>query len=212
MNAGQVCTSAERVFVPQSLRDDFAEAFRCAKVGDLRLGHGLAEGTDTGPLAADRFRDKVAAHVDDAVSRGARTLTGGRRAEGPGWFFEPTVLVDVVDDMTIMQQETFGPATPIATYDDLDEVIGRVNASSMGLGATLRSADPMAIRRFYEGVKAGTIWINDPLTDNFAGPFDGMKMTGGGRELGPDGLETFLEPKHVHWDFDQTRKEWWFPY
>ena len=211
LNAGQVCTSAERIYVPGGVRDDFAEAVR-AKVADLRLGHGLDEGTDIGPLAADRFRDKVASHIDDAVAQGARVLTGGKRVDRSGWFFEPTVLVDVSDDMTIMQQETFGPTIPIATYGGLDEVIGRINASSMGLGATLRSSDPGAIKRFYEGVKAGTIWINDPLTDNYAGPFGGMKKTGGGRELGPEGLETFLETKHVHWDVDQTPKDWWFPY
>ncbi len=211
LNAGQVCTSSERIFVPGGMRDDLAEALT-AKVGELRLGHGLEDGTDLGPLAADRFRDKVAGHVDDAVSRGARVLTGGKRADRAGYFFEPTVLVDVTDDMVIMQEETFGPTIPIGTYDDLDEAIVRVNASSMGLGATLRSSDPLTIKRFYEGVKAGTIWINDPLTDNYAGPFGGMKMTGGGRELGPEGLETFQETKHVHWDFDQTRKDWWFPY
>ena len=211
LNAGQVCTSAERIYVPGGIRDDLAEAVR-SKVVDLRLGHGLDAGTDIGPLAADRFRDKVASPVDEAVAQGARALTGGKRADRSGWFFEPTVLVDVSDEMTIMQEETFGPTIPIATYDGLDEVIDRINASSMGLGATLRSSDPVAIKRFYEGVKAGTIWINDPLTDNYAGPFGGMKMTGGGRELGPEGLETFLETKHVHWDFDQTRKDWWFPY
>jgi acyl-CoA reductase-like NAD-dependent aldehyde dehydrogenase len=80
------------------------------------------------------------------------------------------VLVDVDDDMTIMSEETFGPTIPIAAYDDLDDAIARVNASPMGLGATLRSSDPGLIKRFYEGVKAGTVWINDPLTDNYAGP------------------------------------------
>jgi acyl-CoA reductase-like NAD-dependent aldehyde dehydrogenase len=114
--------------------------------------------------------------------------------------------------MVIATEETFGPTLPIASYGSFDEVIDRVNASEMGLGATLRSSDPLLIKRFYEGVKAGTVWINDPLTDNYAGPFGGMKMTGGGRELGPEGLETFLETKHVHWDFSQAGKEWWFPY
>jgi acyl-CoA reductase-like NAD-dependent aldehyde dehydrogenase len=122
------------------------------------------------------------------------------------------VLIDVEDGMTIMTEETFGPTIPIGTYDDLDQAIDRVNSSSMGLGATLRSSDPALIKRFFEGVQAGTVWINDPLTDNYAGPFGGMKMTGGGRELGPEGLETFLQTKHVHWDFSQDRKDWWFPY
>jgi acyl-CoA reductase-like NAD-dependent aldehyde dehydrogenase len=211
LNAGQVCTSAERVLVPTGMRDDLADAV-VAKVEQLQLGHGLEPGTDMGPMAADRFRDKVTAHVEDAVSGGARVVAGGGRPDRPGWFFEPTVLVDVQDAMTIATEETFGPTIPISTYDRLDEVIGRVNASTMGLGATLRSSDPAVIKRFYEEVKVGTVWINDPLTDNYAGPFGGMKMTGGGRELGPEGLETFLETKHVHWDFDQTRKDWWFPY
>jgi acyl-CoA reductase-like NAD-dependent aldehyde dehydrogenase len=211
INAGQVCTSSERIFVPSGIRDAFAEAV-ATKVSALRLGHGLDDGTDMGPLAADRFRDKVERQVAEAVADGARVLTGGAVPDRRGYFYEPTVLVDVDDRMTIMTEETFGPTIPIATYDGLDEVIARVNASEMGLGATLRSSDPLVIKRFYEGVKAGTVWINDPLTDNYAGPFGGMKMTGGGRELGPEGLETFLETKHVHWDFSQDPKEWWFPY
>ena len=211
INAGQVCTSAERVYVPTAARDEFAEAV-ASNVAALRLGPGLESGTDLGPLAADRFRSKVDGHVADAVRDGARILTGGRAPERAGYFYEPTVLVDVEDGMRIMTEETFGPTIPITTYDHLDEVIARVNASEMGLGATLRSSDPAVIKRFYEGVKVGTVWINDPLTDNYAGPFGGMKMTGGGRELGPEGLETFLETKHVHWDLDPAPKEWWFPY
>jgi acyl-CoA reductase-like NAD-dependent aldehyde dehydrogenase len=211
LNAGQVCTSSERIYVPSTMRDGFAEAL-AAEVSALRLGHGLDAGTDMGPLAADGFRAKVASHVDDAVAHGARVLTGGGIPDRTGYFFEPTVLIDVDDSMRCMTEETFGPTIPIATYDDLDDAIDRVNASEMGLGATLRSSDPTLIKRFYERVKAGTVWINDPLTDNYAGPFGGMKMTGGGRELGPEGLETFMETKHVHWDFDQSVKEWWFPY
>jgi acyl-CoA reductase-like NAD-dependent aldehyde dehydrogenase len=210
-NAGQVCTSSERVYVPAAQRDGFAEVVT-EKVSALRLGHGLDTDTDVGPMAADRFRDKVADHIEDAVSRGAKVLTGGKRPDRSGYFFEPTVLVDVQDDMVIMQEETFGPAIPIGTYDGIDEAIARINASPMGLGATIRSSDPLTIKRFYEGVKAGTIWVNDPLTDNYAGPFGGMKMTGGARELGPEGLESFLEAKHVHLDFDQAPKDWWFPY
>ncbi|MTV25000.1 aldehyde dehydrogenase [Nitriliruptoraceae bacterium ZYF776] len=211
LNAGQVCTSAERVLVPTDRRDELAELV-AAKASALRIGHGLDPGTDLGPLAADRFRDKVEDHVARATAGGARIVTGGQRPDRAGWFLEPTVLVDVTDDMTIMTEETFGPTIPIATYDDLDEAIARVNASPMGLGATLRSSDPRLVKRFYEGVKVGTVWINDPLTDNDAGPFGGTKMTGGGRELGPEGLETFLETKHVHWDLDPARKDWWFPY
>jgi acyl-CoA reductase-like NAD-dependent aldehyde dehydrogenase len=210
-NAGQVCTSSERILVPAARRDDLAEAI-VAKVAGLRLGPGIEPTTDVGPMAAARFREKVDRHVRDAVGRGARVVHGGSRVDGPGYFYEPTVLVDVDDDMVIMQEETFGPAIPIATYDSLDEAIDRINAHPTGLGACLRSSDPLTIKRFYERVKTGTVWINDPLTDNYAGPFGGMKMTGGGRELGVEGLETFTETKHVHWDFSEARKDWWYPY
>ena len=97
-------------------------------------------------------------------------------------------------------------------YRDVAEAIAWVNAHPTGLGATLRSTDPGLCKRFFEEVKVGTVWINDPLTDNYAGPFGGMKLTGGGRELGEEGLETFSETKHVHWDFSDARKDWWYPY
>jgi acyl-CoA reductase-like NAD-dependent aldehyde dehydrogenase len=213
INSGQVCTSTERVFVPAALRDDVAEAV-ADKVAGLRLGHGLDGGVDLGPLIGERYRGKVERHLADAVERGAKVVTGGRRPDDRerGYFYEPTVLVDVDDGMAIMQEETFGPTIPIATYTSLDEAIARVNAHPMGLGAVLRSNDPATIKRFYDEVQVGTVWINDPLTDNYAGPFGGMKMTGGGRELGPEGLETFLQTKHVHWDMSEAPKDWWYPY
>jgi betaine-aldehyde dehydrogenase len=213
INAGQVCTSSERVFVPTALRDELVERLR-AKVEGLRMGHGLDAGTDLGPMIGERFRAKVERHVADAVARGARVVTGGRRPSAPdrGWFYPPTVLIDVDHDMVIMQEETFGPAIPIMEYDDFGEAIGWVNAHPTGLGATLRSDDPVLVKRFFDEVKAGTIWINDPLTDNYAGPFGGMKMTGGGRELGEEGLDSFRETKHVHWDFSPNPKDWWYPY
>lgn len=97
-------------------------------------------------------------------------------------------------------------------YRDLGEAIDWVNRSAMGLGATLRSTDPAVIKRFFEEVKVGTVWISDPLTDNYAGPFGGMKLTGGGRELGEEGLATFTETKHVYRDFSDAPKDWWYPY
>ncbi|MCB0227098.1 MAG: aldehyde dehydrogenase family protein, partial [Anaerolineae bacterium] len=123
-----------------------------------------------------------------------------------------TVLTNVNHSMTIMREETFGPTIPIMTYRTFDEAIELANDTSYGLGACIRTNDARLVKRFFEEVKAGTIWINDPLTDNYAGPFGGMKMTGGGRELGEEGLEGFLETKHVHWDFDDEVKDYWFPY
>lgn len=213
INAGQVCTSSERVYVPAALHAELVDGLQ-AKVEGLRMGHGLDAGTDLGPMIGERFRAKVERHVDDAKARGARVVTGGRRPSSPdkGWFYPPTVLVDVDHDMVIMQEETFGPTIPIMQYTDFGDAIEWVNAHPTGLGATLRSNDPALVKRFFDEVKAGTIWINDPLTDNYAGPFGGMKMTGGGRELGEEGLDSFRETKHVHWDFSEDAKDWWYPY
>ena len=114
--------------------------------------------------------------------------------------------------MLIMSEETFGPAIPLMTYKTFDEAINLVNDNQYGLGAVLRSNDARLVKTFFEEVRAGTIWINDPLTDNYAGPFGGMKMSGNARELGLEGLDSFLETKHVHWDFSPEAKEWWYPY
>jgi len=211
LNAGQVCTSSERVYVANAVRDRFAGDV-ADFVRGLKLGDGLDRETDIGPMIGPVYRTKVMRHVDQAREAGARVLTGGTIPSRPGYFYEPAVLVDVTHQMTIMQEETFGPAIPIMGYASFDEAIRLVNDSRYGLGATLRANDPKLIKRFFEEVKAGTIWINDPLTDTYAGPFGGMKMTGGGRELGEEGLLTFLETKHVHWDFSDEPKGWWYPY
>ena len=141
-------------------------------------------------------------------------MTGGERPASPdrGWFYPPTVLVDVDHDMVIMQEETFGPTIPIMQYTDFGEAIESVNAHPTGLGANVAVQRSTLVKRFFDEVKAGTIWINDPLTDNYTGPFGGMKMTGGGRELGEEGLDSFRETKHVHWDFSEDAKDWWYPY
>lgn len=213
LNSGQVCTSTERVYVPQTLTDRFSGDM-VDYVESLILGPGMEPDTDIGPMIGEPYRAKVEGHVGEARSRGARVLTGGRRPPQfeRGYFYEPTVLVDVNHDMQIMSEETFGPTIPIMTYSDLDEAIALVNDSAYGLGANIYTNDPLKVKRFFEDVKAGTIWINDPLTDNDAAPFGGMKMSGGSRELGEEGLEEFRETKHVHWDFSMEEKIWWYPY
>lgn len=213
LNTGQVCTSTERVYVPNQMLNAFAEAITEYAKG-LRIGPGLAETTDLGPMAAAKYRAKVEEHVADAVAHGAKVLTGGKRpfSQPRGYFYEPTVLVNVNHSMTCMRQETFGPTIPIMGYSSFDEAIALVNDSDYGLGACIRTNDPHYAKRFFEEVQAGTIWINDPLTDNYGGPFGGFKMSGTARELGEEGLESFMETKHVHWDFDDKPKAWWYPY
>ncbi|MBN1956429.1 MAG: aldehyde dehydrogenase [Anaerolineae bacterium] len=213
INAGQVCTSTERVYVPRAMLPQFAEAL-AERVGRLRLGPGIEPTTDVGPMIGAAERAKVEEHVAEAVARGARVLAGGRRPPhlARGAYYEPTVLVDVDHTMAIMRDETFGPTIPIMAYDTFDEAIALANDTEYGLGACLYTHDARKVRRFYEEVRAGTIWINDPLTDNYAGPFGGMKMSGLGRELGVEGLEEFWQTKHVHWDMEGGIKDYWYPY
>jgi len=212
-NAGQVCTSTERVYLPQKKAPQFIEAL-VEHVKSLKLGAGIEPSTDMGPMIGDTYRQKVEAHVAEAAARGAKVLTGGKRPEHlkKGYFYEPTILTNVDHSMLIMKEETFGPAIPIMEYKSFDEAIALANDCMFGLGACLLTSDALKAKLFLEEVKAGTIWINDPLTDNYAGPFGGMKLSGGARELGQEGLDEFRETKHVHWEFNAAAKSWWYPY
>ena len=213
LNCGQVCTATERVYVPEHLGSQFTDAL-VEEVKALRLGPGIEPTTDVGPMIGEKYRAKFESHIQDARQRGAEILTGGRRPPQfeRGFFYEPTVLTNVDHSMLIMSEETFGPAIPMMTYKNFDEAIRLVNDNKYGLGAVLRSNDARLVKTFFEEVRAGTVWINDPLTDNYAGPFGGMKMSGNARELGIEGLDSFLETKHVHWDFSPQPKDWWYPY
>ena len=213
LNAGQVCTSTERVYIHESIAKQFTERL-VDFVRSLRLGNGLDPTTDIGPLVGAKYRAKVESQVDEARAKGAQILTGGRRPPQleRGYFYEPTVLAAVDHSFTIMREETFGPTIPLMTYRDFDEAIALANDCDYGLGANLYTNDPRKVKQYYEEIKAGTCWVNDPLTDNDAGPFGGMKFSGGARELGQEGLEEFMETKHVHWDFSMAKKAWWFPY
>jgi betaine-aldehyde dehydrogenase len=111
-----------------------------------------------------------------------------------------------------MKDETFGPVLPIVPVRDFEEALDRSNRSRYGLGATLFSNDPRKVKRYLEEIEAGNVWINDPLIDNVAGPFGGMKRSGIGRELGQEGLEEFFETKHIHWEIEGGLKPWWFPW
>lgn len=213
INAGQVCTSTERVYIPRRGGAKFTEAI-VEHVKTLRLGSGLDSATDMGPMIGDSYRAKFEKQVADAKVNGAKVLVGGGRPKhlSKGFFHEPTVLSGVDHSMVIMREETFGPAVPIMEYTTFDEAIKLTNDCMFGLGAVLISNDPKKIKQFFDDVKAGTIWINDPLTDNYAGPFGGMKYSGGARELGEEGLDEFRETKHVHWDFNMEDKSYWYPY
>ena len=213
LNAGQVCTSAERIYVEASIHDRFAEAF-AAFTRTLVVGPGMDERTEVTPLIGRAERDRVEALVATAVREGGTIAAGGRRPPGQprGWYYEPTVLIGMRQGMALLSDEIFGPVAPVVPFADFDEALGFANDSPYGLGATLFSNDPRRVRRYYEEIEAGNVWVNDPLVDNPAGPFGGMKMSGLGRELGEEGLGEFQQTKHVHWDIEARPKPWWFPW
>ncbi|MEW6367539.1 MAG: aldehyde dehydrogenase family protein [Acidobacteriota bacterium] len=213
LNMGQVCTSAERIYIFRSVHDAFLD-----KLVDftrrLRLGNPLDAGVDLGPMISDEQRQKVERKIAQAASMGARCLTGGERpAERPkGFFLEPAVVDRVDHRMELMREEVFGPVAPVMAVDGIDEAIRLANDSRYGLGANIYTNNFEHAMRAMQEIKAGTFWINDPLTDNDAGPFGGMRQSGIGRELGVEGIEEFRETKHVHMDYKVGPKPYWFPY
>jgi acyl-CoA reductase-like NAD-dependent aldehyde dehydrogenase len=212
LNAGQVCTSAERFYVAREVYDDFVSEF-VSYTDSLRVGDPLDASTDLGPMVSAPQRAKVEAQVEAAVAAGATLLVGADRAgRERGHFFAPAVVTGAPETTDLLREETFGPVAPIVPVDSLDEAIRLANATRYGLGANVYTRDLETAVRCMREIRAGTVWINDPLTDNDAGPFGGMKQSGFGRELGQEGLEAFQDTKHVHIETKIAPKEWWYPY
>ena len=213
LNAGQVCTSLERVFVMESIANDFTEAV-VEEAKRVRLGDPMHSQTDMGPMASKMQLEKAEGKVERAKSEGARLLCGGNRPEQyeRGYFYSPTVFDQITSEMEMMNVETFGPIIPIQKVKNLDEAIKLSNTSQYGLGCNIYTNDMEKALTAAEDIKAGSFWINDPLTDNEAAPFGGMKMSGGGRELGIEGLDEFREAKHILIDYQIREKDYWFPY
>ena len=210
LNAGQVCTSAERFYVMESVYDDFLQAF-VDHTETLVVGDPLDPETDIGPMVSAGQRDKVAAQVEGAVAAGA-TLVRGGESRDRGHFYTPAVVTGAAAETDLLREETFGPVAPIVPVRSLDEAIDLANSTRFGLGANVYTRDLANVIRCMREIKAGTVWFNDPLTDNDAAPFGGMKQSGLGRELGQEGLEAFQETKHVHIETQIAPKEWWYPY
>jgi acyl-CoA reductase-like NAD-dependent aldehyde dehydrogenase len=213
LNAGQVCTGAKRFYIFDSIADEFTKR-AVDFTRSLKIGDGLKPDTDIGPIINKRQLDDIHSRVQDAIGEGARALTGGRRAPQfeKGFFYEPTVMADVRQDMRLVRTETFGPILPIMRVRDIDHAIELANDSTYGLGANIYTNNMEWAMKAMERITAGTFWINDPLTDNDAGPFGGMRQTGHSRELGEEGLDEFRETKHVHLDYKQEIKPYWYPY
>ena len=212
LNAGQVCTSAERFYVEREVYDDFLDAF-VTQARELRVGDPFDPNTDVGPMVSAPQRAKVEAQVEAAVAAGAELVVGGGRAgHERGHFYAPAVVTGAAAETALLSEETFGPVAPIVPVRSLDEAIELANSTPFGLGANVYTRDLETAVRCLREIRAGTVWINDPLTDNDAGPFGGFKQSGMGRELGQEGLEAFQETKHVHIETRIAPKEWWYPY
>jgi acyl-CoA reductase-like NAD-dependent aldehyde dehydrogenase len=212
LNAGQVCTSAERFYVMDDVFDDYLQRF-ADHTRDLVVGDPMDPRTDVGPMVSATQRGKVADQVEAALDAGAELVVGGDSAgHERGHFFAPAVVTGAPADTALLSEETFGPVAPLVPVGSLDEAIELANSTRFGLGANVYTGDLQTMLRCMREIKAGTVWFNDPLTDNDAGPFGGFKQSGLGRELGREGLEAFQETKHVHIETEIGEKEWWYPY
>jgi len=206
-----VCTSAERFYVMEPVYEDFVSAF-VEHTNTLRVGDPLDPETDIGPMVSAGQREKVVAQVGAAIDAGATLVAGGERRSGPGHFYPPVVITGAPAETDLLREETFGPVAPIVPVRSLDEAIALANGTRYGLAANVYTRDLETVFRCMREIRAGTVWFNDPLTDNDAGPFGGYKQSGFGRELGQEGLEAFQETKHVHLETRLAPKEWWYPY
>jgi succinate-semialdehyde dehydrogenase/glutarate-semialdehyde dehydrogenase len=195
-NTGQSCIAANRIYVQRGIYDRFVNLL-AEKTKLLKVGDGLEPDVQIGPLIDDNAMTKAAEHVQDAVKRGARVLCGGKALDRAGHFFPATVLAGVPKDSLCMSEETFAPVAPVAEFETESEAIEAANSSPFGLAAYVFTRDLSRAFRLMEQVEAGMISINDGLPTTSNAPFGGVKQSGWGRELGSEGLDAFLETKHV---------------
>jgi succinate-semialdehyde dehydrogenase / glutarate-semialdehyde dehydrogenase len=195
-NIGEACTAANRFHVAEAVADEFASRL-AERMGSLKLGRGTEEGVQVGPLIDDSQRSKVAELVQDAVSKGARKVVGGRIPDGSGYFYEPTVLAEVPDDARVLREEIFGPVAPVKSFAAEEEAIRWANDTEYGLVAYVYTRDLGRAFRVIEGLETGMVGLNQGMVSNAAAPFGGVKHSGFGREGGPEGIQEYLETKYV---------------
>jgi acyl-CoA reductase-like NAD-dependent aldehyde dehydrogenase len=196
-NCGQVCVAIKRVYVPDALHDELVDALvsraKAAKVGDGRL-----EASEIGPLCNEMQFDRVRELLSDATSLGARVAAGGHAIEGPGYFFEPTILTEVNDGLRIVDEEQFGPVLPVIRYSNVEDVLKLANATHFGLGASIWTSDAERGSELAPRVDSGTVWVNTHQSAVPGQPFGGMKWSGIGVEGGRWGLLSFTEVQAIH--------------
>lgn len=196
-NCGQICVAIKRVYVPSQRHDELVSAL-VARVEAAKVGDGHDIGTDIGPLCNKMQFERVNELVRDAAEHGGEIVTGGRPVNGPGYFFEPTVVVGLSGGARLVDEEQFGPALPVVSYDDLDDALVQANATHFGLGASIWTNDPERGARIARGIDAGTVWVNTHQSGVPGQPFGGLKWSGIGVEGGRWGLIGFTELQAIH--------------
>jgi succinate-semialdehyde dehydrogenase / glutarate-semialdehyde dehydrogenase len=198
LNTGQACISPNRIFVPRHMVDDFTKEFT-SRVNAMKAGNGMDKGVKIGPLVSPQAIEKVTNQVEDALKKGAKLITGGKRLTidslEKGYFYAPTVLTNVTSDMLIYREETFGPVAPIIAYGPDDDVVEMANDTIYGLAAYVYTKNTSVAMRAFERLKFGIIGINDINPTSAAAPFGGIKESGMGREGAQEGINEYLETK-----------------
>ena len=195
-NAGQTCVCANRIYVQDGVYEEFARRFT-DKVRELKVGNGMEEGVDQGPLIEDKAVDKVESHIADALAKGARLLLGGKRHAIGHSFFEPTVLADVTPAMLVSDEETFGPVAPLFRFKTEDEAIALANDTEFGLASYFYARDIGRVFRVADRIESGMVGINTGLISNEVAPFGGVKQSGLGREGSKYGMDDYLVLKYL---------------
>jgi succinate-semialdehyde dehydrogenase/glutarate-semialdehyde dehydrogenase len=195
-NVGEACTAANRFHVHESVAEEFARRL-AQRMGAMNVGRGTDPDVEVGPLIDENQRGKVEELVADAAARGARTLIGGKRLDAPGYFYEPTVLLDVPDDARLLREEIFGPVAPVATFSSEEDALQAANRTEYGLVSYVYTRELNRAIRVCEGIESGMVGLNQGVVSNPAAPFGGIKQSGFGREGGFEGIGEYLETKYV---------------
>lgn len=195
-NNGQTCVCANRIYVQAGVYDAFAEKLAAA-VGKMKIGDGFGDGVTTGPLISEDAVVKVEDHIADAKSKGAKVLTGGKRHDLGGTFFEPTILTGVTRAMKVAGEETFGPVAPLFKFDTVEDVIEQANDTIFGLASYFYANDLTRVWRVAEALEYGMVGVNTGLISTEVAPFGGVKQSGQGREGSKYGCDDYLEMKYI---------------
>lgn len=195
-NMGQICITVNRILTHKKIHREFVDALT-AETKKIELGHGIDPGVAYGPVTTQSVVDRVKLHIDDAVAKGAVVITGGKTARQGGLFFEPTLLDNASLDSLPMCEETYGPVAAMRSCDSVDELLTVANSLEFGLAAYVYSGNLEHAWALADRLEFGAIGINVSDTSELQAPFGGWKLSGIGRELGPEGLQAFLEPKHI---------------